>query len=167
MNAHRTQSYKNVMEILVNQEVQRQLKRLPNNLLKYIDPLQVATHALNHLPPLYASSEEGARQQKHRGEESKEQIAIAVRRGIAAVQRDPLRASTPLEPEVGTEYYNAYLALHELEDLLEQGPLTWRNLVSMVRYTLIQAIHGDLTRQQVSKITEHEHRRGYDRYRGL
>lgn len=169
MSGHRSEHYRNVMEFLVNQEVVRQLKRLPNNLIKYIDPVQVATHALNHLPPLYASSEEGARQQRHRATEPplKEQIVIAVRRGIAAVQRDPLRMSTPLAPEFGTEEREAYIALHDLEDLLQQGELNWHNLVSMVRYTLIQAMHGDLTRQQISKITEHERRRGYDRYRGL
>jgi hypothetical protein len=167
MSENPTEHYRNLMEALVKPEVLWQLKRLPNQLARFIDPAEVATHALNHLPPLYASSEEGARLQLHRAAEDplKEQIKIAVRRGIAAVQRDPLRTSTPLEPEAGTEEGNAYIALHQLEDLLQQGELNWRNLVSVVRYTLLLALKGDLTPQQIAKIERREPGRSRDRHR--
>ncbi|MDY7015463.1 MAG: late competence development ComFB family protein [Cyanobacteriota bacterium] len=167
MSEHPTEHYRNLMETLVKSEVHRQLKRLPDRLGRFIDPAEVATHALNHLPPLYASSEEGARLQLHRATEDplKEQISIAVRRGIAAVQRDPLRSSTPLEPEAGTEEREAYIALHQLEDLLQQGELNWHNVASVVRYTLLQALQGELTPQQIAKIEQREPRRSRDRHR--
>lgn len=87
----------NVMEILVLKEVDRQLERLTPNQAQYIKPVEVATYALNRLPSLYASSQEGLKYQfKRAKQEYKSQITIAVRQGIAAVQRDPLRRSTPL-----------------------------------------------------------------------
>ncbi len=87
----------NVMEILVLKEVDRQLEKLSQNLTQYIKRVEVATYALNRLPSLYASSQEGLKYQyKQAKKEYKSQIRIAVRQGIAAVQRDPLRRSTPL-----------------------------------------------------------------------
>ncbi|MEL7038713.1 MAG: late competence development ComFB family protein [Cyanobacteria bacterium J06592_8] len=87
----------NVMQILVLQEVDRQLKELSHNQAQYIKPVEVVTYALNRLPPLYASSQEGlGHQLKQAQNQYKPQITVAVRQGIAAVQRDPLRRSTPL-----------------------------------------------------------------------
>ncbi|MDY7021087.1 MAG: late competence development ComFB family protein [Cyanobacteriota bacterium] len=87
----------NVMQILVLQEVNHQLKELSPNQAEYIKPVEVITYALNRLPSLYASSKEGlCYQLKQAQEEYKPQILQAVRQGIAAVQRDPLRRSTPL-----------------------------------------------------------------------
>jgi len=155
------------MEILVAKEVKRQLRQLPPNLAKYIEQVEVATYALNRLPPLYASSEEGLRQQQLRGEKNfAEQIATAVRQALAAVQRDPLRISTPLAPEEGSEYHDAYIALQDLQELLQQDVLNWRNLASTVRHTLLQAIQGDLTQQQMNRITRRVDRK-HSRYRGL
>lgn len=87
----------NVMQILVLQEVNHQLKELSPNQAEFIKPVEVITYALNRLPSLYASSKEGlCYQLKQAQEEYKPQILQAVRQGIAAVQRDPLRRSTPL-----------------------------------------------------------------------
>jgi Late competence development protein ComFB len=89
--------YRNVLETLVAQETSRQLMNLPPKLVKYINPAQVIAYALNRLPPLYATSFEGwQRQQKRATEELGNQITTAVRQGLAAVQRDPLKHVTPL-----------------------------------------------------------------------
>ena len=89
--------YRNVLESLVAEETCRQLMNLPPNLVKYINPAQVIAYALNRLPPLYATSFEGwQRQQKRATEELGNQITTAVRQGLAAVQRDPLKRVTPL-----------------------------------------------------------------------
>jgi hypothetical protein len=166
MSDSQTKTYRNIMETLVTQEVNRQLRKVAPNLAQYIDRVEVTTYALNRLPPLYASSAEGLHQQQQRGEQQfGEQIVTAVRQAIAAVERDPLRVSTPLMPEKGTEYHDAYVALKELEDLLQQGELSWRNLPSTVRQTLADALSGDLSPQQIEKI-KRRHRK-YDRYRGL
>ncbi|NEO33373.1 MAG: late competence development ComFB family protein [Symploca sp. SIO3C6] len=47
------------MELLVIEEVKHQLDNYPQQLANYINPVEVATYALNRLSPLYASSEEG------------------------------------------------------------------------------------------------------------
>ncbi|MEL7035685.1 MAG: late competence development ComFB family protein [Cyanobacteria bacterium J06592_8] len=87
----------NVMQILVLQEVNHQLKELSPHQAQSIKPVEVITYALNRLPSLYASSKEGlCYQLKQAQEEYKPEILQAVRQGIVAVQRDPLRRSTPL-----------------------------------------------------------------------
>jgi len=107
MNAQKsrqTQTYNNVMELMVAEEVDSQMAELPSDLARYIKPLEVATYALNKLPPLYASSEEGWQRQQQRAQQQwSSQITVAVRRAIAAVQRDPLRKSTPLHPDKALE----------------------------------------------------------------
>jgi len=95
--------YHNVMEDLVAEEVKHQLATLAPRLSQYIKRVEVETYALNRLPPLYASSQEGWMQQLKRGrEEFHAPIQTAVRQAIAAVQRDLLRHSTPLSPEAST-----------------------------------------------------------------
>lgn len=89
--------YRNVLESLVAEETCRQLQTMPPKLVKYINPAQVIAYALNRLPPLYATSFEGwQRQQKRATEELGDRITAAVRQGLAAVQRDPLKRVTPL-----------------------------------------------------------------------
>ncbi|MGD2181429.1 late competence development ComFB family protein [Lusitaniella coriacea] len=165
-SANYPKTYRNVMEVLVVKEVERQLKQLPANLARYIEPSQVITFALNHLPPLYASSEEGWQQQCHRAEQDlQEKIQTVVRQSFAAIQRDPLRSSTPLPPPEGTEERIAHNALNALQELLLQGDLTWNTMVETVRQTLVQAMEGELTQAQTEKITRRQRKR--DRYRGL
>ena len=88
--------YRNTLEPAVAREVHRQLQTLPPRLVSYINPAQVIAYALNRLPPLYATSEKGWELQQQRiHTELQAQIVIEVRRGIAAVQRDPFRPATP------------------------------------------------------------------------
>ncbi|MFB2839785.1 late competence development ComFB family protein [Floridanema evergladense] len=90
--------YRNAIEPLVVQEVEHQLQQLPPKILKYIDPVQVVAYALNRLPALYATSEEGWHWQQVRAKTKlKEQITTAVRQALVAVQRDPLKVFTPLK----------------------------------------------------------------------
>ena len=140
------QTYKNVMEIVVDKEISRQLKKMPSNVTKYIDRIQVATYSLNRLPPLYASSAEGKRQQEKKAmAEYQEEITMAVRQGLAAVQRDPLRVSTPLMSEVGGDYRQACLALEQVEewlktlDLLAVPQISWENLPKVIKHAFYKA----------------------------
>ncbi len=89
---------RNAIEPLVEEEVERQLQHLPPQMVKYIDPVQVLAYALNRLPALYATSEEGWHRQQLRAKQHlSNQIFTAVRQGFAAVQKDPLRVATPLK----------------------------------------------------------------------
>ena len=91
---------RNVMELLVAEEVNRQIVRYPDNIRKFINRIEVATFALNRLPALYASSQQGFNKQKIKGRaDHSVQITQQVRKGFAAVQKDILRCSVPLIAE--------------------------------------------------------------------
>ncbi|AFZ44154.1 Late competence development protein ComFB [Halothece sp. PCC 7418] len=88
----------NVMETLVAQEVEQQLKALPRASAECITKLDVITYALNRLPPLYAASKEGIAHQKEEAKQKHQQaIKSAVKRAITAVQRDPIRRGTRIQ----------------------------------------------------------------------
>lgn len=124
-------SYGNVMERLVAEEVQQQLQQLPPKLVKYLNPVQVIAYALNRLPALYATSERGWHlQQQRAAEQFGHQIVTAVRQGLAAVQRDPLRVATPLKfPEAVEEGESQEFAVPELEIQLGETISAERELV--------------------------------------
>lgn len=88
----------NVMETLVAKETTRQLKAYPPRITKDVKNLDVITYALNRLPPLYASSEEGIAYQTQIAQDNHQKaIQMAVQQAIAAVRRDPLRKTTPIQ----------------------------------------------------------------------
>jgi hypothetical protein len=137
------QTYQNVMELLVQEELEKQLKQCSETLTQYINKVEIATYALNRLPALYASCEKGKNMQKLIAQKQyREEVKKAVRQGLAAIQRDPLRISTPLISENDEQYYTAITALRNLQSLLEEAnlldykELTWDNLVSVVCHAL-------------------------------
>ncbi|NJK49267.1 late competence development ComFB family protein [Candidatus Gracilibacteria bacterium] len=141
-----TQTHENVMEILVLEELERQIKQYPEALTQYINKVEVCTFALNRLPALYASCEKGKNMQKLIGQkEYRDEIKKSVRQALAAIQRDPLRVSTPLISDLNEEYYAAVTALKNLQSLLEEEnlldyqELTWENLVTVMRHALAKA----------------------------
>ncbi|MGC9524708.1 MAG: late competence development ComFB family protein [Limnospira sp.] len=129
----KAQNYQNVMEILVNEEIDRQLQHLSENLLKYINRIEVATYALNRLPPLYASCQEGLAKQKQQAKKYRSKIHETVRQALAAVQRDPIRLSTPLMSPEEVQYEQT---LRELIDLLPQQTDARRNALELVRHAI-------------------------------
>ncbi len=121
--------YINVMEMLVAEEVSRQLDSLPERISKYVKRLEVETFALNRLPALYASSEKGLHHQYDRASHDyKQQIASAVRQAFAAVQVDPIRLSQPLKLNQEEE-----AVLQALRDLLNQPELTWQSALKEIQ----------------------------------
>jgi hypothetical protein len=137
------QTYRNAIESLVVEEVERQFQRLPTRLSSYLNKTEVIAYALNRLPALYATSEKGWREQRLRGKNQLgNQIVTAVRQAIAAVQRDPLRASTPLQPREDIE---PQVALQGLRELLRREDLSWRNLVDGVEQALVKTARGEVT----------------------
>lgn len=137
------QTYQNVMEVLVQEELEKQLKNCPETLVEYINKVEVATYALNRLPPLYASCEKGKNMQKVLGQKQyREEVKKTVRQALAAIQRDPLRVSIPLISEINEESHAANNALKNLQSLLEEQnlldyqELSWDNLVSIIQHAL-------------------------------
>ena len=154
-----TQIHQNIMEILVRDEVKKQLQTYPPNLVEYIEPIEVETFALNRLPAMYASSLKGKRQQEIKAKRRyRKDIEKAVRQAIAAVTRDPLRKSDPLPIPVSNTSSNsdpeANQILKELEqflqerDLLLYKNLTWVNLIDSIQYIIDQSSQSYITPQR-------------------
>ena len=112
--------YRNALEPLVTEEVERQLQNLPPKLLKYINPVLVTAYALNRLPALYATSVEGWQRQQQRAiKELQSKITSSVRQGLAAVQRDPLKVATPLNLSGTMEVNKEQVTEQELQTILK------------------------------------------------
>ncbi len=134
-------TYINVMEDLVNTEIEKQLECYPINLKNYINKIEVATYALNRLPGLYASSILGKEQQKRIAQKKyQSQIQLAVRQAIAAIQRDPLRKSTPIFCEKIAQNEQAKMTLKKSEKILKKSgiispyqTLSWDNLYRVIQ----------------------------------
>jgi hypothetical protein len=144
----------NVMESLVNEEVAKQLKKLPPRLIEYIHPDQIVAYALNRLPSLYATSEQGWHQQWKRGkQELQPQITTIVRQGFAAVQQDPLRqVNLQGERDLGV----ASVVLQDLRELLQNPDLDWQAVVPSVEKALIQSMRGKVTWKRLLRVPEAE-----------
>lgn len=91
-------SYKNIMEILVDEEIDQQTCAWSSEEAQQVNRIEVAAHALNHLPPLYASSHEGVVLQYERAQRDyRHKIASAVSDALAAVKQVPWKGSTPFD----------------------------------------------------------------------
>jgi len=138
-------SSRNVMEILVVEEVERQIHDLPSKIAKYIKPIEVTAYALNRLPGLYATSERGWQRQLNRGRtDFSEQVTITVRQAVIAVQRDLLRT------EISLCFYKdeeraALVALQKVKVLLQDEDLTWENLAAVLEESLLNTLRGKIT----------------------
>ncbi|MBF2027214.1 MAG: late competence development ComFB family protein [Oscillatoriales cyanobacterium C42_A2020_001] len=151
--ARSAQTYRNVMEPLVVEEVERHIASLPPKVAQYINKAEAIAYALNRLPPLYATSERGWEQQQAKASrEMRSQITAAARQAIAAIQRDPIRSTSPLRIDADRD---ANEALQGLKELLRSDDLSWHNLVDTVERMLIQTARGEITwRKRGSSVTE-------------
>lgn len=156
-----SQVHQNVMEVLVAEEIDQQLKKISPRLVRYLNRIEIATFALNRLPAMYASSEEGLRKQEEKARrECKNQITKTVRQALAAVQRDPIRFSTPLLPQDAADSQEAKVALEELQDLLQQQELSWKNLAKVVKQALIHpAYRNSVVKQDTTEGFDWNNRR--------
>ena len=107
-SGYKANSYKNVMELLVDNEIDRQTYSYSKQDAQSINRIEVAAYALNILPALYASSQEGVNLQYERGlQEMGGQIESAVTNALNLVSGKPERDSTPFftnkaSREIGT-----------------------------------------------------------------
>jgi hypothetical protein len=156
------QTYLNVMEVLVAEEVDKQQKQLPSRIAHYINKIEVIAYALNRLPPLYATSQKGLQQQKSRAsKELQAKIVLAVRQALAAIQQDPLRSSPPLRLEGDRGPQDALLGLKEL---LGASDLSWTNLVDEIEHTLIRTARGEITWHKRGTVLAESHEWQDSRY---
>ena len=86
----------NVMEELVLTEAIAKVAEIEATSDKILDVGDIAAYALNRLPPLYATTEEGANYQRQRAKEElqeliTQQVTEAIARNIAQPELDPSR----------------------------------------------------------------------------
>ncbi|MTJ46929.1 late competence development ComFB family protein [Dolichospermum sp. UHCC 0259] len=125
----------NVMELLVTEEVNKQIQLLTVKTSKIVQSADVIAYALNRLPSLYATSKIGWQRQLNRAKtEFSKQINNAVQQGIIAVQKDPLHISDLINDssENGEVNQAANAALERLKVVLRREDLSWENLASVV-----------------------------------
>ena len=125
-----THSCINLMELLVKEEAYKELQKLPVNVVKFVSLAEVSAYALNRLPSLYVSSEEGKHFQLKKAEGMQEMIRSAVLQGIGAVMRDPIRKATPLNLCAIDSFSTAFNLLLDLENFVNHGKEK-RNKISL------------------------------------
>lgn len=119
-------TYKNAMEVLVEEEVNRHIQRLSARTVAYINQTELIAYALNQLPALYATSEKGLEYQLQRGRNKfAPQVTQAVMRAFAAIRRDPIRNCVPLK---GQQSAPSADVLRQLRLLLKNDKIEWDNL---------------------------------------
>ncbi len=149
------QIYFNVMETLVQEEIEKQLKFYPENIKPYMNKIEIATYALNRLPALYASSQLGKQKQLRVAKiQYSKQINSVVRRSLAAIERDPLRQSIPLVSDSKEQSKVTDFTLKKIENLLKDynllpydQRLSWDNVTEVIQQALNRIIW--LTKKEV------------------
>ncbi|MCU0537060.1 MAG: late competence development ComFB family protein [Hydrococcus sp. Prado102] len=148
-----SQTHKNAMELLVVEEIKKQLESLSSEEKDFINQIEVATYALNRLPSLYASSEEGISWQKRKGQkEYQQQITDTVREALEIIEKEPARFSTPLVSPEQQEIQEAKEALQELLDWLWmyqseiQNKVSWREFIDLVKQIVSQSLEKQIFR---------------------
>lgn len=144
------------METLVLEEVERQFRKFSARQQSFIASDAVTTYALNRLKPLYANSQKGYECQEQRArEEFGSNIEMAVRQGIAAVERDPLRSSKPIPVKADSQ---ADQALQTMQKILQRKDLDWDNLPDVLEEALDGASNGEVTWQPRNSNSSSAHR---------
>jgi len=134
-----SRNYRNAMEPLVEQEVKRQISQLAPNAIRSVNPSDVVAYALNFLPALYATTEEGWTWQQARAKkELQGQISEAVCQGLMVVHQSPQRSESRLY-STEDSLFDAQKSLKELSICLRTPNLTWSSLVPTVKRALLQA----------------------------
>ncbi|HIK36996.1 MAG: late competence development ComFB family protein [Geminocystis sp.] len=148
------QTYKNVMEEFVEEEIKYQIA-VDKNLAKkasYLNLVEVATFALNRLPCYYASSVEGVERQRRQIKEKrdlKQKISFVVTQAFAAVERDPLRRSTPIIEERQDLIQEAKEVISRLDTQSCRQELSW--IVSFIETFLINLKNQALSQEEIIK----------------
>jgi hypothetical protein len=133
----------NYMEVLVRDEVERQVDQLPPDVKAMANYADIAAYALNRLPSLYATTKRGRMIQQWKAEASlRLAVKQAVQQGVAVFQKDPRRIVG--EPWEDPGIKSADAALNELKALLQYQDLTWDNVASVVKSRMLQVGRGEI-----------------------
>ncbi|MEE3715762.1 late competence development ComFB family protein [Tumidithrix elongata RA019] len=130
--------FTNVLENLVIQVAQDQTHRMSMVLARHVEIDDVAAYALNRLPTMYATTEQGVERQTQRArQEMSNQIASTVIQALMTLSKTPRRLVSPI-PILKFEEEREQ-ALTELRQLLQRDDITWRNLPRLIEEALEQS----------------------------
>jgi len=126
-----TCSFTNVMERLIWEETERQLPRMSHLLAREVTVEDASAYALNRLPPMYATSEEGIEHLREKAlVDMGTAIASTVIQSIMTLSRLPRRIDAPI-PIVKFEEEQE-LALSQVRQIAQRDDITWRNISKLV-----------------------------------
>jgi Late competence development protein ComFB len=115
---YQANSYKNVMELLIDNEIDRQTCGYSQTEAQKFNRIEVATYALNRVPPLYASSQEGIERQYERGMlEFSDRVQATVEQALRRIQQNPHPTSTPLPRLEETVEPNPVFSQQEFQEI--------------------------------------------------
>lgn len=156
MNNSNNQIIRNVMEVLVAEEVDRQISYYQQSFNVQINSLDVISYALNRLPALYASSEEGFKYQQIKAEiKLKKEIEQVVKEGFMTILQEPYRPFIPLIgdlPQETKEEREFKEFLSELTTVLPNKD--YKYLLTTFQKVFNKMINGQLTPTELKKIQQ-------------
>ncbi len=137
-------NFVNTLENLVAAIAQRQIDKLDLDLVRKVTLEEVSAHALNRLPPMYATSANGLTYWRNRARvELSSEILITVQQAVAYIVKSPSRFLPPLAcDKFSTEQE---IAIDELKDILQINDLDWRNAPMVVQDAFTQFQNGEMT----------------------
>ncbi|MEI6429521.1 MAG: late competence development ComFB family protein [Pseudanabaena sp. ELA607] len=131
----------NVLESIVLQESKEQIARLQSVLNRKVSIEESAAYALNRLPPMYATSQQGVQWQSQKAhKEMANQIESVVIQSIMALSKTPRRLDTPL-PMVQFDIEQEE-AMQSLRQRWHRDDITWRNVAPMMEEAITQERNG-------------------------
>lgn len=125
---------RNVLESIVLQEVQGQLKKLAPELQKRYNVTDLVAYSLNRLPPMYVTTQKGWVQSRSRAiKELNHQVIEVVKKALLSCRIDPLKQRQPLpEAELASEPRTLVL----LQEFLGNPHLRWDQLPEAIERAL-------------------------------
>jgi Late competence development protein ComFB len=127
--------YVNVMEEVVAAAAKSLVQTVRMGLQSKIKLDDVVACALNLLPAMYASTENGMKFLRHKIKtEMIETITAMVRQAIVKVCKAPIRQVAPIPLTVFEQ--ELAQAMTALQTILEQEQVTWKNVVSLIEAKL-------------------------------
>jgi hypothetical protein len=137
-------NFVNTLENLVASISQCQISRLDPALKQQVTFEEVCAFALNRLPPMYATTENGLKYWRDQVRtEFSSDILVTVRQGVMTILKSPSRFLPPLPSDKFTTQQE--LAIAELKDILQIEDLDWRNVAEVVQDAIEQYQNGNIT----------------------
>lgn len=138
-----TWQFINTLENLVAAVADRQISKLEPDIQPKVTLEEVCAYALNRLPPMYATTDNGLKYWRERARvELAGDILATVRQSIIIIAKSPSRFLPPLRSDKFSNEQEQAIA--ELKDILQIDDINWRNVVSIIQDAFEQVQNGEI-----------------------